>query len=271
MNNWRDIKKEVPKPGTIMVRVKYVYSLVSYPLWSPAFYDALCLGRITQNMSTMPNMPKFSYHLGIGIVHIDPPPIDDDFGLLSAGFRWSDLKGTYQRITHWMYTDEPYDESEETPDEVLLQDQDGNIKESTSVTVQEVVSKDSRVKKENDMKFVKTITNHVFDLSQFEIGAAYLCTPRDTSKTSFVGIYKEGGPILITFLIRSGGTHSLSIDDVMNDWVVEKMIDPMTDEELHFLQDILIKYTIGAFGANDGSNKHIIDGIMKKLGFTVEE
>jgi hypothetical protein len=30
-----------------------------------------------------------------------------------------------------MYLDEPYDESEETPDAVLLQDQDGNIIKSS--------------------------------------------------------------------------------------------------------------------------------------------
>lgn len=265
MNNWRDFNKEPPLGEPIKLRVKYIYYIITYPTWGvfPIYRGLLNDPSIILSS----NMDRISSpHQGVGIIHIDPLS-EDGIG----GFRWSDLKGEHQLITHWMYVDEPYDESEETPDVVLLQDQDGNIKESASVTVQEVVSKDTRVKKENDMKFVKTITNHVFDLSQFEIGAAYLCTPRDTSKTSFVGIYKEGSPILITFLIRSGGTHSLSIDDVMNDWVVEKMIDPMTDEELHFLQDILIKYTIGAFGANDGSNKHIIDSIMKKLGFTVEE
>lgn len=210
----------------------------------------------------------------------------NDFGLLSAGFRWSDLKGTYQRITHWMYTDEPYDESEETPDVALLQDQDGNIKESTSVTIQEfdkpnktgcvynaeniasVVSKDTRFKKENDMKFVKTITKHVFDLSQFEIGAAYLCTPRDTSKTSFIGIYKEGSSVMITFSIPSG-THSLSIDDVMNDWIVEKMIKLMTDDELNLLCNIFTHFALSE-EVNE-IQKDTIRSIQKNLGFTVEE
>jgi hypothetical protein len=28
---------------------------------------------------------------------------------------------------NWMYLDEPYDESEETPDATLIRDQDGNI------------------------------------------------------------------------------------------------------------------------------------------------
>ena len=55
-------------------------------------------------------------------------------------------------------------------------------------------------------------------------------------------------------------------------WTIEKkMIEPMTDEELQFLQDLITKYTIGAFGANDGSDKHITDSILKKLGFKVKE
>ena len=122
MNNWRDIKKEVPRPDTIMIRVKYVYSIVCDPPWSPTFpYTSKML--FTVNLSQ---------HIGIGIVHIDPPHFDDDgINPLSGGFRWSDLKGNYQRITHWMYVDEPYDESEETPDVLLLQDQDGKIIKSS--------------------------------------------------------------------------------------------------------------------------------------------
>lgn len=60
---------------------------------------------------------SLSQYLGIGIVHIDPPMFDDNGeDLLSGGFRWSDLKGRFQTITHWMYVDEPYDESEENID-----------------------------------------------------------------------------------------------------------------------------------------------------------
>ena len=129
MNNWRDIKKEMPVIGTTMIRVKYVYGTASSPPWSPTFFDISCLGRINQ---TIPNTVNFSYHRGIGIVHIDPPHFDDNpLSFDTGGFRWSDLKGNYQRITHWMYLDEPYDESEETPDAVLLQDQDGNIIKSS--------------------------------------------------------------------------------------------------------------------------------------------
>ena len=79
----------------------------------------------------MPLALTVSQHIGIGIVHIDPPHFDDGINLLSGGFRWSDLKGINQIITHWMYVDEPYDESEETLDAVLLHDQDGNIKKSS--------------------------------------------------------------------------------------------------------------------------------------------
>ena len=121
-NNWRDIKKEVPRPDTIMIRVKYIYCIAVEPPWSAAF----------QYASKMPFALIVSQHIGISIVHIDPPHFDDDgIDLLSGGFRWSDLKGITQRITHWMYVDEPYDESEETPDAVLLRDQDGNIKKSS--------------------------------------------------------------------------------------------------------------------------------------------
>jgi hypothetical protein len=237
-------------------------------------------------MSRKPVAAILSHHLGIGIVHIDPPRVDDNgVDLLSGGFRWSDLKGEFQRITHWMYVDEPYDESEETPDAVLLQDQDGNIKEATSVTAQEfgkpnkmgraynaeniasVISKDPRFKKEsNTMKFVKTVTKNVFDISQFEIGAAYLCTPSDTSKVSFIGIYKEGSPTVITFWVPSG-TRTLTLDDIVNDyWTVEKMIEPMTEKELNFIHDLIIRNSL----ANGSEAKDITDSILKKLGFSVK-
>ncbi len=285
MNNWRDIKEEAPRVDTCMIRVKYIYCVVSVPQWATTI-GPLCLGRVDQNMPQKPFAAILSQHLGIGIVHIDPPRFDDNgIDLLSAGFRWSDLKGEHQRITHWMYVDEPYDESEETPDVVLLQDQDGNIKEVTSVTVQEfdkpnkmgrmynaeniasVISKDPRFKKEsNMMKFVKTISKNVFDLSQFEFGAAYLCTPSDTSKVSFIGIYKEGSPTVITFWVPSG-TRTLTLDDIVNEyWTVEKMIEPMTEKELNFIHDLIIRNSL----ANGSEAKDITDSILKKLGFSVK-
>ena len=129
MNNWRDIKKEAPdcsKLKSAIIRVKYVYYIASTPIWAtfPSCLDHM----INENSSSMPFYTDLSAHIGIGTIHIDPPCFDDDgIHLLSAGFRWSDLKGVHQRITHWMYLDEPYDESEETPDATLIRDQDGNI------------------------------------------------------------------------------------------------------------------------------------------------
>ena len=128
MNNWRDIKKEVPdcsKLKSAIIRVKYIYYITSTLTWAtfPSCLDLM----INENLQSM-----LSPHIGIGTIHIDPPRFDDDgIDPLSGGFRWSDLKGNYQRITHWMYLDEPYDESEETPDAIVLQDQDGNIIESS--------------------------------------------------------------------------------------------------------------------------------------------
>ena len=277
MNNWKDIKKEAPRPNTIMIRVKYIYCITSIPQWA---LNISFIDQINQNMPEKPFAAILSQHLGIGIVHIDPPGLDDDIG----GYRFSDLKGDYQKITHWMYVDEPYDESEETPDAVLIPSQDGNTKKTASVTVQEfdkpnkmgrvynakniasVISKDTRFKKENNMKFVKTETKHVFDLSQFEIGGVYSCRPRYTSECGFVGIYKEGGPTVIAFWVPSG-INTLSIDDVVNGWDIEKMIEPMTEKELNFIHDLIIRHAL----ATGSEAKDITDSILKKLGFTVKE
>ena len=107
MNNWRSIKEQVPKAGTYLIRVKYTYYKdykdTSLPL--------------PQNLMLSHFYASLSQYLGIGTVHIDPPMFDDNGeDLLSGGFRWSDLKGRFQTITHWMYVDEPYDESEENID-----------------------------------------------------------------------------------------------------------------------------------------------------------
>lgn len=294
MNNWRDIKKEVPdcsKLKSAIIRVKYIYYIASTPTWAtfPSCLDHM----INKNLQSKPFTVSLSPHLGIGTIHIDPPRFDDKgVDLLSGGYRFSDLKGEYQTLTHWMYLDEPYDESEENVDCQLLMDYDGKVKEPTSVKILEldkpnkmrrkydpkniasIINKDQRFKKENNMEFVKEVTVKTFDVSCFEEGAAYLCTPLDYPNQKFIGIFESGDVETITFVIADSYSQNnikkISVDDAHN-WTIEKMIEPMTDEELHFLQDILIKYTIGAFGANDGSNKHITDGIMKKLGFKVKE
>ena len=287
MNNWRDIKKEVPdcsKLKSAIIRVKYIYYIASTPSW--ATFPS-CVGpMINKTLPSKPFAVSLSPHLGIGTIHIDPPRFDDNgVDLLSGGYRFSDLKGEYQTLTHWMYLDDPYDESEENVDGQLFMDYDGKVKEPTSVKILEfdkpnkmkrkydskniasIINKDPRFK-ENNMKFVKTVTNHVFDLSQFEIGAVYSCTPHDISKNSFVGIYKEGGPTIITFWVPSG-TKTLSVDDVMNDWVIEKMIEPMTDDELRLLCDIFTHFALSE-EVNE-IQKDTIRSIQKKLGFTVEE
>lgn len=93
MNNWRDIKEEAPRADTIMLRVKYIYCVVSVPQWAEPF-DIPFIDRINQKMLRKPIAAILSQHLGIGIVHIDPPRFDDNgVDLLSGGFRWSDLKG----------------------------------------------------------------------------------------------------------------------------------------------------------------------------------
>ena len=287
MNNWRDIKKEVPdcsKLKSSIIRVKYIYYITSTPQW--ATFPS-CLGpMINETLPSKPFAVSLSPHLGIGTIHIDPPRFDDNgVNLLSGGYRFSDLKGEYQTLTHWMYLDDPYDESEENVDGQLLMDYDGKVKEPTSVKILEldkpnkmrrkydpkniasIINKDQRFKKENNMKFVKTVTNHVFDLSQFEIGAVYSCTPNNISKNSFVGIYKEGGPAVITFWVPSG-TKTLSVDDVMNGWVIEKMIEPMTDDELRLLCDIFTHFALSE--EINEIQKDTIRSIQKKLGFTVE-
>ena len=123
------------------------------------------------------------------------------------------------------------------------------------------------------MKFVQEITIKTFDVSCFKAGAAYLCTPLDYPNQKFVGIFINGGDETISFATAEyyqNYIKQISIDDAHN-WTIEKMIEPMTDEELQFLQDLITKYTIGTFGANDGSDKHITDSILKKLGFKVKE
>jgi hypothetical protein len=188
-----------------------------------------------------------------------------------------------------MYVCEPYDESEETPDVALLQDQDGNIKESTSVTIQEfdkpnktgcvynaeniasIINKDQRFKKANNMEFVKEITVKTFDVSCFEEGAAYLCTPLDYPNQKFIGIFVSGDIKTLTFVTDNYSQNNIkeiSIDDADN-WTIEKMIEPMTDDELNLLCDIFTHFALSE-EVNE-IQKDTIRSIQKKLGFTVED
>ena len=295
MNNWRDIRKEVPdcsKLKSAIIRVKYIYYIASTPTWAtfPSCLDHM----INENLPSKPF--SLSPHIGIGTIHIDPPKFNDDGEyLLSGGYRFSDLKGEYQMLTHWMYLDDPYDESEENVDGQLLMDYDGKVKEPTSVKILEfdkpnkmrrkydskniasIINKDPRFKKENNMKFVKEkeIKIKVFDTSLFVHDDVYMCTHRDASYVThtFVGTLKQVDPGSLVFFTTDPNLNviTISIDDA-SDWTIERMIEPMSEEELHFLQDLITKYTSGEFGVNDGSDKHITDSIMKKLGLiNVEE
>ena len=294
MNNWRNINEEKPSPDTELLRVKYVYFIQHTPLW--ATFPSCVHQLVESNVSSgMPFAMSLSPHQGVGVIHIDPPEFGDDgFDPLSGGFRWSDLKGIHQKITHWMYMDEPYDETEENVDSQLLMDYDGKVKEPTketvSMTVQEfdkpnkmrrvynaeniasVINKDPRFKKENNMEFLKEITVKTFDVSCFEEGAAYLCTPLDYPDQKFIGIFESGDLKTITFVITdnysSKYTKEISIDDAHN-WTIEKMIEPMTDDELNLLCDIFTHFSLSE-EVNE-IQKDTIRSIQKKLGFEVEE
>lgn len=291
MNNWRDIKKEVPdcsKLKSAIIRVKYIYYITSTPTWAtfPSCLDHM----INENLSSKPFTVSLSPHLGIGTIHIDPPRFDDNgVDLLSGGYRFSDLKGEYQTLTHWMYLDEPYDESEENVDCQLLMDYDGKVKEPTSVKILEldkpnkmrrkydsknitsIINKDPRFKKENNMKFVKEITIKKFDVSCFEEGGAYLCTPLDYPDQKFIGIFAYGDSKTLEFVTDNypqNNIKGISIDDAHN-WNIEKMIEPMTDDELRLLCDIFTHFALSE-EVNE-IQKDTIRSIQKKLGFEVEK
>lgn len=290
MNNWRDIKKEVPdcsKLKSAIIRVKYIYYIASTPTWAtfPSGLDHM----INKNLPSKPFAVSLSPHLGIGTIHIDPPRFDDKgVDLLSGGYRFSDLKGEYQTLTHWMYLDDPYDESEENVDGQLLMDYDGKVKEPTSVKILEldkpnkmrrkydskniasIINKDPRFK-ENDMKFVKEITVKKFDVSCFEEGAAYLCTPLDYPDQKFIGIFAYGDSKTLEFVTDNypqNNIKGISIDDAHN-WNIEKMIEPMTNDELRLLCDIFTHFALSE-EVNE-IQKDTIRSIQKKLGFEVEK
>jgi hypothetical protein len=245
---------------------------------------------INKNIPSKPFAVSLSPHLGIGTIHIDPPEFSDDgVNLLSGGYRFSDLKGEYQTLTHWMYLDDPYDESEENVDGQLLMNYDGKVKEPTSVKILEldkpnkmrrkydpkniasIINKDPRFKKENNMKFVKEITVKTFDVSCFEEGAAYLCTPLDYPDQKFIGIFATGDSKTLTFVADNYSQNNIkeiSIDDAHN-WTIEKMIEPMTDDELNLLCDIFTHFALSE--KVNKIQKDTIRSIQKKLGFEMEK
>ncbi len=288
MNNWRDITKEVPdcsKLKSARIRVKYIYYFASTPTWAtfPSCFDHM----INKNLPSKPFVATLSPHIGVGTIHIDPPKFNDDGEyLLSGGYRFSDLKGDHQTLTHWMYLDDPYDESEENVDGQLLMDYDGKVKEPTSVKILEldkpnkmrrkydpeniasIINEDPRFK-ENNMEFLKEVTIKTFDVSCFEEGAAYLCTPLDYPNQKFIGIFESGDIETITFVIADNYSQNnikkITADDAHN-WTIEKMIEPMTDEEIKYIQDLITRHILSAPHAESKQYKKIGDSIFKKLG-----
>lgn len=124
-----------------------------------------------------------------------------------------------------------------------------------------------RRKEMKSNKFIKEVIIKKFDTSCFETGAAYLFTPIEHPEQKFIGIYMSGTEDHLD-INSSRGSHMISIVDA-DKWQIEKMIEPMTDAELHLLHDLIIKYAIGCFGANDDSNKNITDNILNKLGLAI--
>lgn len=93
MNKWHDVNKDrkIDREGVTAIRVKYIYYEKQVPSWC-RYYAAF----------KFPEEAYIKATRDVGIIH-----------LTDEGLQWSDLKGFNQHITHWMYIDEPYDESEE--------------------------------------------------------------------------------------------------------------------------------------------------------------
>lgn len=145
MNKWHDINvnRKIDREGVTAIRVKYVYFEKEIPSW--------CRHYVVFKFSEYINPVR-----DVGIIH-----------LTDEGLQWSDLKGFHQSITHWMYIDDPYDESEEKLGPLKF-DYDGSIIDDED---------DDNERKDNDMgtvsKFVKEKTVYVFDPDKLKIGQAY--------------------------------------------------------------------------------------------------
>lgn len=146
MNKWHDVNKDrkFDREGVTAVRVKYIYYEKQVPSWC-RYYVAF----------KFPEEAYIKATRDVGIIH-----------LTDEGLQWSDLKGFHQHITHWMYIDDPYDESEEKLGPLKF-DYDGLIDDED----------DDNERKDNDMstvsKFVKEKTVYVFDPDKLKIGQAY--------------------------------------------------------------------------------------------------
>lgn len=128
------------------------------------------------------------------------------------------------------------------------------------------------VLRRNNMKFVKEMIVRKFDISCFEEGAAYLCTPLAYPDQKFIGIFARGDSMTLLFVADNHSSQNnikkILIDDAHN-WTIEKMIEPMTDDELNLLCDIFVHFALSE-EVNE-IQKDTIRSIQKKLGFEVEE
>lgn len=208
MNKWHDINvnRKIDREGVTAIRVKYVYFEKEIPSW--------CRHYVVFKFSEYINPVR-----DVGIIH-----------LTDEGLQWSDLKGFHQSITHWMYIDDPYDESEEKLGPLKF-DYDGLIDDED----------DDNERKDNDMgtvsEFVKEKSVKVFNPKAFEFGAPYLILSKENPTREYVGLFLKcnGAEDEISFLFAdkssiSSGVLTINIGYI-DDWFIKKIDVCTTPEE----------------------------------------
>ena len=206
MNNWRNIKRVEPDHNVETLRVRYKYCELAHC----HMYQGLPL----VNIYNLPGITR----VGVDIVHIDPVfAFGDPF---SEGFRWSDLKGDFQEITHWMYEFDDYEECEED----FLLDYNG----------------DDVMKNNEKQSFFKEVTVNKFNLNYFRKGVAYLLTST-THHMKFAALFADGDENIIRFHTSEQGVETIHASDACN-WSIEEMPLPFTDEEISYIKSALDDY-----------------------------
>lgn len=206
MNKWHDVNKDrkIDREGVTAIRVKYIYYEKQVPSWC-RYYVAF----------KFPEEAYIKATRDVGIIHLS-----------DEGLQWSDLKGFNQHITHWMYIDEPYDESEEKLGPLKF-DYDGLIEDDDN-------------ERNNDMsnsEFVKEKSVKVFNPKAFEFGAPYLILSKENPTREFVGLFLKcnGAEDEISFLFAdkssiSSGVLTINIGYI-DDWFIKKIDVCTTPEE----------------------------------------
>jgi hypothetical protein len=213
MNKWHDVKVDgkVKRLGVTAIRVKYIYYEKQVPSW--------CRNHTAFKFSE-PFVAYMKATRDVGIIH-----------LTDEGLQWSDLKGFYQHITHWMYINEPYDESEEKLGPLKF-DYDGSIIDDED--------NDNNNERNNDMsnsEFVKEKSVKVFNPKAFEFGAPYLILSKENPTREFVGLFLKcnGAEDEISFLFAdkssiSSGVLTINVEYI-DDWFIKKIDVCTTPEE----------------------------------------